>query len=50
MPITRKFRSAILDRAAADPAFRRQMLTEAVNELSAGNLDAGKAMPSSERC
>jgi len=33
-----------MDRAVSDPAFRRQMLTEAVNELLAGDLDAGKAM------
>jgi len=44
MPITRKFRTTILDRAASDAGFRRQMLTEAVNELLAGDLDAGKAM------
>jgi DNA-binding phage protein len=33
-----------MDRALSDPAYRRQMLTEAVNELLAGDLDAGKAM------
>ncbi len=44
MPITRKFRETILTRAESDPAFRRQMLTEAVNELLAGDLEAGKAM------
>jgi DNA-binding phage protein len=44
MPVTRKFRTTIMDRALHDPAFRRQMLTEAVNELLAGDLDAGKAM------
>jgi DNA-binding phage protein len=44
MPLTRKFRATILNRAETDPAFRRQMLTEAVNELLAGDLDAGKAM------
>jgi len=44
MAITRKFRATIIDRAVNDPAFRRQMLTEAVNELLAGDLDAGKAM------
>jgi len=44
MPITRKFRTTILSRAETDPAFRRQMLTEAVNELLAGDLEAGKAM------
>ncbi len=44
MAITRKFRTTIMDRAISDPNFRRQMLTEAVNELLAGDLDAGKAM------
>ncbi len=44
MAVTRKFRTTIMDRAMHDPAFRRQMLTEAVNELLAGDLDAGKAM------
>ena len=44
MPITRKFRTTILNRAESDPMFRRQMLTEAVNELLAGDLEAGKAM------
>jgi DNA-binding phage protein len=33
-----------MDRALSDPVFRRQMLTEAVNELLAGDLGAGKAM------
>ncbi len=44
MPVTRKFRTTIMDRALNDPPFRRQMLTEAVNELLAGDLGAGKAM------
>ncbi len=44
MPVTRKFRETIIDRTLTDPKFRRQMLTEAVNELLAGDLGAGKAM------
>jgi DNA-binding phage protein len=44
MAITRKFRTTILSRVESDPEFRTQMLTEAVNELLAGDLDAGKAM------
>ena len=44
MPTTRKFRTTIVSRADVDPEFRREMLTEAVNELLAGNLAAGKAM------
>ena len=42
MAITRNFRETILKRAEKDPAFRREMLIEAVNELLAGDLDAGK--------
>jgi DNA-binding phage protein len=44
MPITRKFRKTILSRAERDSEFRRQMLTEAINELLSGDLDAGKAI------
>lgn len=44
MPVTRKFRMTVIDRAVNDPAYRRQMLTEAVNELLTGDIDAGKAM------
>ncbi|MEJ2695548.1 MAG: transcriptional regulator [Candidatus Sulfobium sp.] len=44
MAITRKFRETILSRAESDAEFRAQLLTEAVNELLAGDLDAGKAM------
>jgi len=44
MPITRKFRDTVLFRAEHDAVFRREMLTEAVNEMLTGDLDAGKAM------
>ncbi len=44
MPVTRKFRTTILSRAASDQKFRRQMLVEAVNELLTGDMEAGKAM------
>jgi putative addiction module killer protein len=44
MAITRKFRETILLRVESDPEFRTQLLTEAVNELLAGDLNAGKAM------
>ena len=44
MPITRKFRETILSRAEHDVVFRRQMLTEAVNEMLTGDLEAGRAM------
>lgn len=44
MAITRNFRNTILKRAEKDADFRRQMLIEAVNELLAGDLSAGKAI------
>lgn len=44
MPITRNFRKTILSRAKEDADFRRNMLTEAVNELISGDLNAGKAI------
>ena len=44
MAITKNFRETILKRAEKDGAFRRQMLIEAVNELLAGDLNAGKAI------
>ena len=44
MAITRNFRNTILKRAEQDASFRRQMLIEAVNELLAGDLNAGKAI------
>jgi DNA-binding phage protein len=44
MPITKEFRKTILKRAENDADFRRHMLTEAVNELIAGDLNAGKSI------
>jgi len=44
MPITKQFRNTILQRAGIDAEFRRHMLTEAVNELIGGDLDAGKSI------
>ena len=44
MALTRKFKQTILDRAASDPKFRKQMLVEAINEMLAGGLEAGKSM------
>ncbi len=44
MPITREFRKTVLNRAQNDPDFRRHMLTEAVNELLTGDLNAGKSI------
>ena len=44
MPMTRKFRDTVWTRAQSDARFRTAMLTEAINELLAGDLDTGKAM------
>jgi len=44
MALTREFRETVLARAQKDRAFRQAMLTEAVNELVTGDLEAGKAM------
>jgi len=44
MPITKNFRKTIMDRAGRDSAFRRHMLTEAINELLSGDINAGKSI------
>jgi DNA-binding phage protein len=44
MSLTKDFRKTILTRAENDADFRRHMLTEAVNELLAGELNAGKSI------
>lgn len=44
MPITKTFRNTILKRAENDASFRRNLLTEAVNEFISGDLNGGKAM------
>ena len=44
MPITRNFRTTIMERAARDTRFRQRLLTEAINQFLAGDLAAGKAM------
>jgi len=44
MVLTRDFKKTIMERAARDEQYRKGLLAEAVNELLAGNMDAGKAM------
>lgn len=44
MVLTRQFRETVQARAQRDTRFRRALLTEAVNELLAGELEAGKAL------
>ncbi|MGB7933429.1 MAG: transcriptional regulator [Gammaproteobacteria bacterium] len=44
MQITREFRETVRARAQADARFRAAMLTEAINELLAGDLATGKVL------
>lgn len=43
MALTREFRETIYARTGRKAAFRRALLTEAVNAYLGGDLDAGKA-------
>jgi len=44
MSLTRDFRQTIQDRAQKDPAFRKAMLTEAMDAFLSGDVETGKAM------
>jgi hypothetical protein len=44
MALTRDFRETIRERARREPAFRRALLQEAVEQMLAGDVDAGKAL------
>ena len=44
MALTREFRETVKARAARDPAFREALLTEAAEQLLAGDLETGKAV------
>lgn len=44
MALTRSFKDTIKARAERDPAFRDALLTEAVEQFLAGDLDTGKAV------
>ncbi len=44
MPLTREFRASVRARAQSDSRYRAAMLTEAINELLAGDLGTGRAM------
>lgn len=44
MPLTRTFRTIIMERAARDARFRECLLTEAIDQLLGGDLAVGKAM------
>jgi DNA-binding phage protein len=42
MALTRTFRETVVARAERDRRFRQAMLTEAINELLSGDIEAGK--------
>ena len=44
MALTRSFRETMLARAQRDPAYRDALLTEGVEALLSGDVDAGKAI------
>jgi DNA-binding phage protein len=44
MPLTRDFKETVKARAQRDPAFREALLTEAAEQLLAGDLETGKAV------
>ncbi|MEE7457454.1 transcriptional regulator [Methylorubrum populi] len=44
MALTRSFKDTVKARAECDPAFRDALLTEAVDQLLAGNIETGKAV------
>ena len=44
MALTRAFKDTIMARARQDPEFRQGLLTEAVECLLAGDVDAGKIL------
>jgi DNA-binding phage protein len=44
MALTREFKETVKARAERDPAFREALLTEAVEQLLAGELEDGKAV------
>lgn len=44
MALTRSFKATVKARAERDPAFRDALLTEAVDQLLAGDIETGKAV------
>ncbi len=44
MPLTRNFRETIWEKAQRSPRFRRALLTEAVENLLAGDLETSKGL------
>jgi DNA-binding phage protein len=44
MPLTRDFNETVKARAQRDPEFREALLTEAIEQMLAGDLATGKAL------
>jgi DNA-binding phage protein len=44
MPLTRSFKETVRTRVERDPAFRAALLTEAVEQMLAGDMETGKAV------
>jgi hypothetical protein len=44
MALTREFKKTVKARAERDPAFREALLTEAIEQLLAGDVETGKAV------
>lgn len=44
MPLTRNFKETIKARVERDPAFRKELLIEAIESLLSGDVDTGKAI------
>jgi DNA-binding phage protein len=44
MALTRDFKETVKARAERDPAFRKALLTEAVEQLISGEVEVGKAV------
>ena len=44
MPLTKSLRETVVERAKADPEFRRELLRHAVELMIGGDLATGKAV------
>jgi hypothetical protein len=44
MALTKDFRETVRERAQREPAFRRALLREAVEQMLSGDVDTGKAL------
>ncbi len=44
MALTREFKETVKERAERDDAFRKALLVEAIEQLTAGNLEVGQAI------